>query len=65
MMNAPLPDLVSNFDARHETAGPRIEQAGTVIAARLSAGYGGLRQDIDRLGDWLHSAALRLVENAG
>ena len=57
--------LVSNFDARHETAGPRVEQAGTVIAARLSAGYGGLRQDIDRLGDWLHSAALRLVENGG
>ncbi len=55
--------LVSNFDARHETAGPRVERAGTITALRFGAGYGGLRGDIDILGRWLHSATLRLVEN--
>lgn len=52
--------LVSNFDTRQPTAG--AVRSGSVVAARLSAGYAGLRQDIDKLGGWLHSVALRLVD---
>lgn len=54
--------LVSNFDTGQETAGPKIERVGRVVAARLSAGYGHLRQDIDRLSHVVHAIALRLVD---
>ncbi len=53
--------LASNFDTSKETAGPRAKRDGAVVAARLSAGYGSLRQDINWLGRLLHSMALRLV----
>jgi len=58
--------LVSNFDTRQDTAVSSVVRSesgsGSVVAVRLSAGYGGLRRDIDRLGGLLHSMALRLVD---
>ena len=56
--------LVSNFDTGQEPAGPRFYRAETVLAAQLSAGYDGVHTDIEHLGDWLYSIALRLVEGA-
>ena len=54
--------LVSNFGAGQFTDGPTAHRAGAVVATRLRAGYGGLRRDIDHLGYWLYSIALRLVD---
>jgi len=52
--------LVSSIDPPQKTTPPAVRN-GAVVAAHLSAGYRGLRQDIDEVGRWLHSMALRLV----
>jgi len=53
--------LVSNFDTSRIIAGRWTQRDGTVLATRLRAGYGNLRRDIESLGGWLHTIALRLV----
>jgi hypothetical protein len=54
--------LVSNFGAWQTDSEMTAERDGTVVAARLSARYGDLRRDVERLGSWLHSMSLRLVK---
>ena len=54
--------LVSKFGVTQQTDGPSLSRDGAVVAAQLSAGYGGLRQDIDHLGEWIHVMALNLLE---
>ena len=54
--------LVSNFDTGQKTTGRKVHRAGAVVAVQLSAGYDGLRMDIDHLGALLHLIALPLVE---
>lgn len=53
--------LVSNFETGQDSSAFEVKRAGPVVAARLNAGFGRIRDDIHNLGHLVERMAFRLL----
>ena len=60
-VNAEALILVSNYGGNIELAQRSVDRVGRVVVARPSAGYRGLQDDLQLVGNWVHRMTLNLA----